>query len=441
MADNSSFMKHVLNSAGLLALGVISLHAYDPQLTRQQTGRPWSISATVRGFYDDNVFTAPENSFARQFGRTVVVHPTESFGFEVSPAVRLNLPMEQTFISLGYIYSFRWYEERDPRNYDQSHEFNGKLRHQFSPRHDLGIDDSFVYTSEPTAVDRSGIVTAPLKSEGNVLHNRGSIDHNMGLSPQFAVSLGYVNNWYDYEQENTPGGFGSRSALLDRLEHLFRVDARYQFSPTIVGLVGYNFGLNTYTADEVISPARPGRPALKSDDRDSYLHRIYVGGDYDMTAKLRASLRVGGEFTDYHNSGESSVNPYADASVVYVYLPGSSVEVGIRHTRNATDIVAPDGRGNPTLDAETTVLYGQVSHRITRSFTGSLLGQFQTSEFNDGANDSRSEDLFLVGLNFDYRFNPHLAAELGYNFDILSSDVPGRGYDRNRVYIGLRASY
>ena len=144
-------MKHVLTSAGLLALGAAALHAYDPEMTRQKTGRPWSVAATVRGFYDDNVATSIDGL------------EQDSFGFEVTPSAHLNLPMEQTFISLGYAYTFRWYDDRDPNDTDQAHEFNGKLRHQFSPRHDLGVDDTFVLTSEPTIADQGNIITAPTK--------------------------------------------------------------------------------------------------------------------------------------------------------------------------------------------------------------------------------------------------------------------------------------
>ena len=425
-------MKHVFTSAGILALSATVLNAYDPEMTRQLTGRPWTVAATVRGFYDDNVATSPNR----------LEH--DSFGIEVSPSAHLNLPLEQTFISLGYIYSLKWYEDREPRNYDQSHEFNGKLRHQFGPKNDIGVDDSFVITSEPTIADRFGIISTPtrLRTRSNITHNRGAIEFNTWFSQQIGLSLGYVNNWYDYEQENTPGVIGSRSALLDRIEHLFRADLRYQVNPSLVALVGYMFGINDYTGDDVIAiQPLTGRP-LKSDFRDNYTHRVYVGADYDITAKLRASARVGGEFTDFHESGENSANPYADVSLTYVYMPGSTVDVGVRHTRNATDVSAVNPRnGRPTLDAETTVLYGQITHKITHNLTGSLIGQYQSSTFNDGLNDDNGEDLFLVGINFEYRFNRHLSAEAGYNYDNLDSDIHGRSYDRNRVYVGLRATY
>jgi hypothetical protein len=425
-------MKHVFTSAGLLALGAVALHGYDPEMTRQVGGRPWTVAATVRGFYDDNVNTSPKR------------FEQDSFGLEVSPSVHVNLPFEQTFVSLGYIYSLKWYQDRDPNDIDQSHEFNARLRHQFSPRHDLGVTESFILTSEPTVADRGNFISAPMRTRtrSDILHNRAAIEDNIGLNQQIALGFGYVNNWYDYEQENTffeP--FGSRSALLDRIEHLFRADFRYQFTPTLVGLLGYQFGINDYTGDDVIAfhPVT-GRPIM-SDIRDSYSHYLYAGAEYDITAKLRASVRGGGQYTDYHESGETAANPYADASLAYVYLPGSSVDIGVRHSRNATDIAAPDGKGRPTLDAESTVVYAQVIHRITSQLTGSLLGQYQTSTFNDGANDDRSEDLYLVGVNFSYRFNRHFTADAGYNYDMLSSDISGRNYDRNRYYVGVRATY
>ena len=77
-------MKQVMTSAGLLALGAASLYALDPEMTRQQSGGPFSVAATVRGFYDDNINTAP-----RKF-------ESDSFGAQVMPSIHLNLPLQQT---------------------------------------------------------------------------------------------------------------------------------------------------------------------------------------------------------------------------------------------------------------------------------------------------------------------------------------------------------
>jgi hypothetical protein len=44
-------------------------------------------------------------------------------------------------------------------------------------------------------------------------------------------------------------------------------------------------------------------------------------------------------------------------------------------------------------------------------------------------------------VSLAYRINPFLATEVGYNYDMLESDLPGRSYNRNRCYIGLRGIY
>jgi len=455
-------MNKVVTSAGLLALGAATVYGYDPEMTRAKTGRPFTLGATVRAFYDDNSTGIPDKlsvPSASPTGFRVVDPRQESFGFEVSPSIHVNLPLEQTFIRAGYIYSLRYYDGRSDNKTDQTHEFNALLRHAFSARHDISLADSFTYSSEPTVTDRFGIITAPVRTDITALRNRASIDYNVSLTEVLGLGLGYVNTWYDYDDH----GSASRSALLDRLEHLFRADLRYQIDPSLVGLVGYQFGIFDYTANEEIAAARvagpdpntgqflSAMPQRKSDDRNSYSHYIYLGVDHDLTHKLRASARVGGQFVDYYNEGSSDVSPYVDASLTYVYLPESSLQVGIKHMRNATDIVQPDAKGNITVDQQTTAAFVELHHRITTDLTGTLLGQAQFSSFNGGFYDSQNETLYLVGINFDYRINPHWSVEAGYNYDMLDSDVKDttiggphldqRSYQRNRVYLGVRATY
>lgn len=426
-------MKQVLTSAGVLALGAASLCALDPEMTRQSTGGPFTLSGTVRGFYDDNIYTSPTDDTR-----------TDSFGYQVIPSVHLNLPFEQTFLSLGYIYTLTWYDKREPRNIDQAHEVSAKFRHQFSPRQQIAVTDSFVFTSEPTIADRSGgIITSPVRTESSVYHNYGDIDYTLGLTRTLGLNLGYGNHWYDY---NSEGDF-SRSALLDRFEHLIRADLTYLFTPKLVGVLGYNYGFTTFEGDDLIAgddPATPGvDESLESDSRDSRTHTAYVGADYDVTAKLRASGRVGAQFTDHYKADQDSANPYVDISLSYRIRSSTSVEAGFRHARNATDVSRTDASGQPTLDAETSVAYLQFNHQITRKLSASILGQYQYSVFNDGFEDDESEYLWMVGVNLAYTFNRHFSAEAGYNYDQLRSGVDSadRSYDRNRYYIGLTARY
>ena len=55
-------MKKIIASAGLVAVSAAGLQAAAPGLSPMEAAKPWSISATLRGFYDDN-YTAAHKSF------------------------------------------------------------------------------------------------------------------------------------------------------------------------------------------------------------------------------------------------------------------------------------------------------------------------------------------------------------------------------------------
>ena len=69
------------------------------------------------------------------------------------------------------------------------------------------------------------------------------------------------------------------------------------------------------------------------------------------------------------------------------------------------------------------------------------------NRFDDSARSLGDDDYISLGLNANYVINQYLSAELGYNFDDLDSALQDqlgnelRSFSRNRVYIGLRASY
>ena len=163
-----------------------------------------------------------------------------------------------------------------------------------------------------------------------------------------------------------------------------------------------------------------------------------------MLANLSFNGRVGVQYTDNYNdpAGTTSVNPYADLSLIYTYLPGSYAQVGFTQTQNATDQVGFDSNGHITLN--------------TGKFHALCFPQPQADAQADGhdhrrAGSTRStmgvhynnqaDDYYSLGLNLSYSFNPHFSAEVGYNFDDLQSQIPGNEYTRNRVYLGVSAAY
>jgi hypothetical protein len=104
-------------------------------------------------------------------------------------------------------------------------------------------------------------------------------------------------------------------------------------------------------------------------------------------------------------------------------------------------VASLDSNGGITQYQESSVLYASLNHRITPKLLGTVIGRFTSSTYQGGANNNTSDETYGVGINFSYQINRHFSADLGYNFDNLTSGIVGRSYVRNRVYIGLGANY
>lgn len=407
-------MKRIIASIGLVAIGAYSLQADDAV----QNVKPWSISGSLRGFYDDN--------YATQGGAL----KDGSWGLEVSPSAKFTHEAEMTEISASYIYGMKWYT--DPDFVDQSHQFDFKFDHQFTERYSIGFADSFVVAQEPDVMS-PGVVNTPLRTKGSNVRNYGDINFKTELTSKLGLNFCYNNQVYHYQEFD-------RSAELDRMEHLMGADVRWKFTPQTTGLIGYRFGINDFSDKDIGLgyDALGNYEIVKSNVRNSRSHFFLTGVDHNLSSKLSVSVRVGAQYYDYYKTHKDATTPYADAKVIYAFAKNSYVQAGIKHVHSATDILGTDAN-DPVLDCQSTVPYVSVSYKLG-DWTASALGQYQYSEFNYGSVDNKSEDYYTISANISYQINKFLLAEVGYIFDDLESDV-GRSFDRNRVYFGVRATY
>jgi hypothetical protein len=421
-------MKNIVASIGVIALGTSAIQAAMSTGLVDDT-KPWSVSAKLRGFYDDNYTT------------TVNKDKRDSFGFSISPSVQVATEVNQTSLGFKYTYGAEWYQDRINNNWDQSHQIEAYLNRAFTERYSIALNDSFVIAQEPSLLDPSGLTTNPYRTEGNNMRNNAQVNFTAVLTRQLSLVLGYANTFYDYEQD-TPANVGafngsaSRSALFDRMEHLALVNLRWQMMPQTVGILGYQFGVVDYSSDEFVTAAS------KSEARNNRSHKIYVGAEHNFSEDLKGSLQVGAQAVDYYNDpfADTHVSPYVDASLSYFYLPGSSLQAGVTHSMSQTDVVAPLGN-SLTVDSESTVVYATLAHRLTAMLTGNARVQYQMSTFNGGLYDGQNDNFFDASLGLSYRFNQYLSGDVGYSFTSLSSDIPDRDYERNRIYLGVTATY
>jgi hypothetical protein len=442
-------MKRLITTAGLAALGAASIaptFAQDAMINQ----KPWSIGASLRGFYDDNYLTYPRAL------RDLPGFKEDTFGFDVSPSAAINLKREQTTFGLSYLYTLRYYIDREDEEMDHTHQANMKLSHAFNERFSIDVKDSFVIAQEPSIIDPTISTTLPARAEGDNVRNFGSIQLNAAVAENFSVNGGYRNSIYDYEEDSDDygplspryvgapvnGAVGSRSAVLDRMEHMFYVDGNYQVLPKTTVSLGYQFGINDFTSEDALFPIAGGYAT--GNVRDSRSHFATVGVKQHLNPQLDVSVRGGIQYTTYDNETffDDQVSPYAEASLRWGYMEGSSLQVGARHQRIPTDVRLVGGV--PIADQQATTVWVSVNQAITAKISAIVMGQYQYSTYGDSSVADTSDpvdQIFFAGATLAYQFNPHISAEAGYTFDRVDSDFAVRSFTRNRVYIGTRLSY
>jgi Putative beta-barrel porin 2 len=444
-------MKKIIASVGLVALGASGVQAALDPGTTTDTAKPWNVSATLRGFYDDNV---------SGLGNNAALPPGTqrgSAGFEVSPSILVSWPLEQTTITLGYVYSLKYYDVKPPGNadnLDQSHDFNASVSHYFSERYQINVRDSFVIGQEPDLLRAGNTYTTFQRIPGNNLRNYGAINFEAQITPKLGVEAGYANTFYSYADDQVAVSSGgnvtaSLSGLLDDIDQAMHLDGRWQLQPQTIGVLGYQFRAVNYTAGQPIGGNLyfPNlSPILWSDIRDSTMHYGYVGLDHNFQPDLTGSIRAGGRYNIYPNeSGQDDLSPYGLASLRYTYRPESYLEAGFSYDYSSTDtsFSTANGANSVTLNGQSASLFATLRHRITPKLYGSIIGNFQDTTYygGSGSYNGQSTLYYLLGLNLEYRFTHNFSAQAGYNYDNVYSDVPGRTYDRNRVYIGVTANY
>jgi hypothetical protein len=431
-------MKKAIVSVGLLALGAAGVQQAHADMAA--TDKPWTISGTLRGFYDDNYNTQPNGPNKRS-----------SYGFEVRPSAALSWSSGPDLLTASYAYSAKYYEDKTPYKWDQAHDLEAFWNHNFSERYALDLEESFVDSQEPLALNPSNPASAPLRSNGDNYHNDVGFNFHAQITPLLGLVVGYANNWYEYTGAQTGqlAGVPAYSALLDRFEHAVVLNSRWTIDEDTVGILGYTFGAVKYDNGGSIAIAPT---YVASSTRDNYSHDIYVGAEHKFRSDLSVSGRVGVQVLDYYNdpsgNSDSSVSPYVKLNLNYTYMDGGNAVLGFSHSKNQTDQAGIALTG-ATLAAETqdqesstvSLTINQVLTPISPDLSVSLNGQYQNSAYNGGSLNNATDNFYLFGLNLTYQFNRYLSSEIGYNYDYLNSQVAGLGYDRNRVYIGVTASY
>ena len=378
-------------------------------------GKVWEVTASLRGFYDDNYTTSPDEL------------AEESWGIEVSPGINFTLgegtDME---FSAGYAFGMRYYEDRESDNEDYGHELGISLDKKFSDTSVLLLSNGLVVAQEPEILNGG----TPLRIEGDNLRNTFAARYRRILSGSTGVDIGYGNSIFDYEEQY-------HSALLDRSYNEVSLDVFYGMAETEY-YAGYRYSSTDFEGDVLQVPGLVFNPAARS----NHAHAGYVGARHQLDKNILANVRAGVQNIDYYDFDlmpglipEDESSPYVDARMEWEYAEGSKLVAGATLARGATDLQA--------ADQEISSVYAQLLHKISGRVHGTLTGRFQDAEISGGGEglDGKEESLLLLGASLTYAVADNIWAEVSYNYDELDSDVPYRSFERNYLSVGIGTTY
>ncbi len=401
-------MNKKIITLGVAAIGVAGVQAAD-------AGKVWEVTASLRGFYDDNYTTSPDQL------------AEESWGIEVSPGINFTLgegtDME---FSAGYAFGMRYYEDRESDNEDYGHELGISLDKKFSDTSVLLLSNGLVVAQEPEILNGG----TPLRIEGDNLRNTFAARYRRVLSGSTGVDIGYGNSIFDYEEEY-------HSSLLDRSYNEVSLDVFYGMAETEY-YAGYRYSSTDFEGDVLQVPGLVFNPAARS----NHAHAGYVGARHQLDKNILANVRAGVQNVDYYDFDlmpglipEDESSPYVDARMEWEYAEGSKLVAGATLARGATDLQA--------ADQEISSVYAQLLHKISGRVHGTLTGRFQDAEISGGGErlDGKEESLLLLGASLTYAVADNIWAEVSYNYDELDSDVPYRSFERNYLSVGIGTTY
>ena len=401
-------MNKKIITLGVAAIGVAGVQAAD-------AGKVWEVTASLRGFYDDNYTTSPDQL------------AEESWGIEVSPGINFTLgegtDME---FSAGYAFGMRYYEDRESDNEDYGHELGISLDKKFSDTSVLLLSNGLVVAQEPEILNGG----TPLRIEGDNLRNTFAARYRRVLSGSTGVDIGYGNSIFDYEEEY-------HSSLLDRSYNEVSLDVFYGMAETEY-YAGYRYSSTDFEGDVLQVPGLVFNPAARS----NHAHAGYVGARHQLDKNILANVRAGVQNVDYYDFDlmpglipEDESSPYVDARMEWEYAEGSKLVAGATLARGATDLQA--------ADQEISSVYAQLLHKISGRVHGTLTGRFQDAEISGGGErlDGKEESLLLLGASLTYAVADNIWAEVSYNYDELDSDIPHRSFELNYVAIGIGTTY
>jgi len=361
------------------------------------TPKFYTITASLREEYDDNIYTTRDNKVG-------------SLLTEFSPSILVNLPMQDSAFSARYTFGVDYYLDRASTT-DFTNEALVHYTHRFSNRFSLDLSDQIGYYTQPDLLDAVG---SPFVN-GGYFANSASASFTAQWTPLLGTATTYSNIAVLYS-DSTIAQFQNSD------ENTLAHDFRFAIYPKINLTAGGIFDQLAYF----------------DTDRGYTDYTGDVGVDWQALPNVSIGVRGGFTITTSPYV-PSSVSPYAAVTLDWQLGKRSDLNFSYVHNVVPTDEVDAIGSEADRFSARFSY---QITPRLTASFDAiETLATYDSNLIVGDQIPAYSENEFAVDLGLNYNLNSYLSLETGYLLSGISSELDYRDYSRNQVYVGVRGTY
>ncbi len=301
------------------------------------------------------------------------------------------------------------YLDDAPRNDDTFYSARAafNIAHEISERLKISNNAFGTYEVEPnTAMGASTTLW-----NGQYFYGYENFNLSYAWSRRITTTTSYTIDSIRYQDD-----FVSQSE--DRLSQLVAQQVSYALTPRTSLTAEYRYRMVNF---------------LNRSDVDYRSHYILAGIDHAWSQRLSASVRGGVEM--FSSDRTDSTAPYGEFALNYAADRTTSIRWFSALGFDGTEIQNFDSRYSFRTGINAT---HQVDRRLT--LNGGL--SYVYSDFDGGdISPSITENSILASAGLSYLLWSNISMNAQYSYTILDSEDPTRDFDRNRVSLGMSASF
>ena len=378
------------------------------------------VSPAVWGVYAPIPVQEQGKDFTATF-RAGISHDSNIFGaataaisssvYTFAPSVKFNSSVtDQTFFSASYRLSLDNFQDRPGDKTLDSHNFDVRLAHSFSPATNLDLSNTYVIAKNPESL----LAGVPLNTDQSYKRNQFDGRFTTATGQKTSVTGKFRSTYYDYDN-------AILGASIDRTELLYGVSAAHDVLPEVKATVEFRHQDVSY----------------RTGGATKYKQSTFLIGafDYAVARILTATGRLGYEWRQRSGAPDDNA-PYVELSGKYDYAARSFLTGGFVHTLEESSNVAQ------FTDTKISRFFVNVQHALSALIVASGSITYEPSTLQGrGVQVDVDERTTRFGLALTYLPTHNWTISGTFDNDRVSSDLASRSMSRRRYGINAAFSF